>query len=94
MKLRFTLVLLFLAALGVQEAAGQNQVPKTDHELLDIRFNSVLDLNYMIRKYGSSKADLPKNIDGFEAAVAVARQLNTEFLRPPLPDRVRLFAFF
>jgi hypothetical protein len=79
MKLRFTLVLLFLAALGVQEAAGQNQAAKADHELLDMRFNSVLDLNYIIRKYGSSKTDLPKNIDGLEEAVAVARQLNTEF---------------
>ena len=79
MKLQFTLVLLFLAALGVQEAAGQNKVAKIDHEPLDMRFNAVLDLNYMIRKYGSSKADLPKNLDGFEEAVAVARQLNSEF---------------
>jgi hypothetical protein len=80
MRLSFTAALLFVAAFGFQHsAAAQTQGAQARHQLLDVRFNPVVDLNYMIRKYASSKAELPKNIDGFEEAVGVARQLNTEF---------------
>lgn len=82
MKLRFTasVVLVFLVMLGFHAStSAQTPATKANHELLDVRFNAVMDLNYMIRKYGSSKADLPKNVDGFAEAVEVARQLNTEF---------------
>ena len=80
MKLRFTALLLFLAVLGFHEStSAQTQTTKANHELLDVRFNPVMDLNYMIRKYASSKAEPPKNLEGFDEAIEVARQLNREF---------------
>lgn len=80
MKFTLTAVLLFLAAFGFQQsAAAQGQINKANRELLDVRFNPVMDLSYMVRKYASSKAELPKDIDGFAEAVGIARQLNTEF---------------
>ena len=80
MKFRFTAVLLVFAVLGFHAStSAQTQATKANHELLDVRYNAVMDLNYMIRKYASGKAELPKNIEGFAEAVEVARQLNTEF---------------
>ena len=80
MKLNLIAGLLLLAAFSFQQPpAPKTKDVQTKPRVLDIRLNPVMDLSYMIRKYASSKAELPKNIDHFAEAVAVARQLNTEF---------------
>jgi len=46
---------------------------------LDVRINHLVDLSNMIRKYATSKSEPPTNIDGFNEAVIIARELNAEF---------------
>jgi hypothetical protein len=80
MKLSLVGALLLLAVFSFQQSpASKTKEAEATPKLLDVRINAVMNLNYMIRKYASSKAELPANIDHFKEAVAVARQLNTEF---------------
>lgn len=78
---RTTLILavLFLALLGSDKSLAALSQNKETKRRLDIRFNPVVDLSYMIRKYAASKSELPGNMEPFREAVGVARQLNGEF---------------
>ena len=80
MKISSIAMLLLLTVFSFQQPpVSKTKDTQAKHSVLDIRLNAVLDLSYMVRKYATSKAELPKNIDRFEEAVGIARQLNTEF---------------
>jgi thiol-disulfide isomerase/thioredoxin len=62
MKLIFAAVILFLAFVFPEYAVAKRQVAQVNHKLLDLRFNPVMDLSYMIRRYAGSQVELPKKL--------------------------------
>jgi hypothetical protein len=80
--MRFILILSFLLASSVaspKPVLGKPTGSETKQKRLDVRINHLVDLSNMIRKYSTSKSEPPKNIDGFDEAVSLARQLSKEF---------------
>lgn len=71
--------LLFLALFAFDPPAAALSNNKEAKRRLDIKFNPVVDLSYMIRKYATSKSELPGYMEPFQEAVGVARELNGEF---------------
>ena len=72
------ILVLVLALVPVGNAVNRGETQKSTQRL-DIRFNPVLDLSYMVRKYASSKTELPESMAAFREAVSLAHQLNEEF---------------
>jgi len=56
MKSILIVVLVLASAAFANPVNGEPQKPT---QRLDIRFNPVLDLSYMVRKYAGSKTELP-----------------------------------
>ncbi len=76
------LILIFLLFPSLAFSQSSMAKPKgntTNQKRLDVHINHLVDLSNMIRKYATAKSELPKNIDGFDKAVGLARQLSKEF---------------
>ncbi len=71
--------LLFPSLAFSQSLMAKPKGKETNQKRLAVHTNQLVDLSNMIRKYATSKSELPRNIDGFDEAVNLARQLSKEF---------------